>query len=750
MNSPFSKALHNLQQNPPSLKPAQEPSVDLATEQETSLPQPENDLSPLTKQRENGPPPIAVGEEPKAVDDAGEEIGGEVERDAANKSEVGEGEVGEGEVGEGEANGGADDGQMNDGRVNDGELINPTSIADIAASEFPDAGGCFDTAQDFSGVTFESDKTPRMPATVNDVTATATGAIIAKIMQRKLNSGQPESDEFAPRIQELPESAEDGSQGKDQLGGKKEVAVSTIVVETNIVQPAPKSTADDANLQPRTSRGKRVIVNEDELLRASRDRLVIVPRGNNLVIEKGSGFGQSEAAFAEAPPEAPVRHVTAMAVPALEAPVHHEIAPNPIKVPKPPSSSLHPVEDLENAFAAPQDQHIPLRSIEPSESTLEDQWNDREEVPAWEKEDFTTPPVTSDEVQTEHRPLGELDFKLDDVGFEVSVPEKQTDGGKQKTCPEPFSEEEFAAHYPELAHFAAGGVEQDETASSPSETSESNADSWLPDSPSDVATSPEPPLDEDEAGFGFRDNVDDSDWTLPHVADAQTRVSNRPAEPIPAIVDPTEFERQIARRLSDPIMHKEFELLATNLSARLDRALGTTIAISHIDEHDYAEQVITAVGTLLAQLGHRTLIVDADVEDGTLSRRLGHEASEGFGEACDRHQLWQHICKPTSIPGLSFLPAGTCVDDRFLEPTRLRRLFTDFSKGPYSAILLSVGQVSDGSPSALCEVSDISHVVVRLGCTERKLAQDLILNSGIRFHGCIVTNVATESLATSV
>ena len=95
--------------------------------------------------------------------------------------------------------------------------------------------------------------------------------------------------------------------------------------------------------------------------------------------------------------------------------------------------------------------------------------------------------------------------------------------------------------------------------------------------------------------------------------------------------------------------------------------------------------------------------------------------------------------------GVFFLPAGSCADPSLLEPGRLQRLFVEFSRGPFSVVLIYAGDVSEYRTRAMCEAADEAFVLVRLGRTDRAEAQQRIRHSQIDFDGCIVTNATRHA-----
>ncbi|MFH1884652.1 MAG: AAA family ATPase [Planctomycetota bacterium] len=121
------------------------------------------------------------------------------------------------------------------------------------------------------------------------------------------------------------------------------------------------------------------------------------------------------------------------------------------------------------------------------------------------------------------------------------------------------------------------------------------------------------------------------------------------------------------RRASDdevsPAMIESIRFVRTALLSRLDGQGSTTVLVTSADAGTGKTTFTMMLGKSLAQAGKKVLMMDADFQKMTLTKRLNLSDKSGFVESlrCRSIATW-HIF-PTETSGLSIMPAGNRGDD---------------------------------------------------------------------------------------
>jgi tyrosine-protein kinase Etk/Wzc len=121
------------------------------------------------------------------------------------------------------------------------------------------------------------------------------------------------------------------------------------------------------------------------------------------------------------------------------------------------------------------------------------------------------------------------------------------------------------------------------------------------------------------------------------------------------------------RRASDdevsPAMIESIRFVRTALLSRLDGQGSTTVLVTSADAGTGKSTFTMMLGKSLAQAGKKVLVIDADFQKMTLTKRFNLSDKSGFMESlCCRSVDKRHIF-PTETSGLSIVPAGKRGDD---------------------------------------------------------------------------------------
>src|SRR5262249_49949648 len=136
------------------------------------------------------------------------------------------------------------------------------------------------------------------------------------------------------------------------------------------------------------------------------------------------------------------------------------------------------------------------------------------------------------------------------------------------------------------------------------------------------------------------------------------------------------------------------------------------------------------------------LVMDADVGRQKLTAALDYGREAGLTELLQNDAAPRASCRPTAVPGLSFLPAGLARRaDLTTTSSRLdaiyRQLATDFSY-----VLIDGGRSDEMAAAVLARLAEATYFVVQLGAVEMGAAQAALRDfraTGARVLGCIAT-----------
>jgi len=121
------------------------------------------------------------------------------------------------------------------------------------------------------------------------------------------------------------------------------------------------------------------------------------------------------------------------------------------------------------------------------------------------------------------------------------------------------------------------------------------------------------------------------------------------------------------RRSSDdevsPAMIESIRFVRTALLSRLDGQGSTTVLVTSANSGTGKTTFTMMLGKSLAQAGKKVLMMDADFQKMTLTKRLDLPDKSGFIESLRRRSIDKRHIFPTETSGLSIVPAGKQGDD---------------------------------------------------------------------------------------
>jgi len=112
-----------------------------------------------------------------------------------------------------------------------------------------------------------------------------------------------------------------------------------------------------------------------------------------------------------------------------------------------------------------------------------------------------------------------------------------------------------------------------------------------------------------------------------------------------------------------PAMIESIRFVRTALLSRLDGQSSTTVLVTSADVGTGKTTFTMMLGKSLAQAGKKVLMMDADFQKMTLTKRFNLPDKSGFIESLRRRSIDKRHIFPTETSGLSIVPAGKRGDD---------------------------------------------------------------------------------------
>jgi capsular exopolysaccharide synthesis family protein len=157
-----------------------------------------------------------------------------------------------------------------------------------------------------------------------------------------------------------------------------------------------------------------------------------------------------------------------------------------------------------------------------------------------------------------------------------------------------------------------------------------------------------------------------------------------------------------------------------------------------------------SLGTVLAQAGARTLIIDCDLRRPRIGKAFGVRAAAGLTNVLLGDVRVEDVVQTTEVPNLSLLTSGPIPPNpaELLDGEHFRRLL-DYLSEHYDRVLIdSPPAVPVTDPAILATAVDGVVLVVRHSATSRdavKRAAKHILDVGGRIIGVVLNDIDTTA-----
>jgi len=112
------------------------------------------------------------------------------------------------------------------------------------------------------------------------------------------------------------------------------------------------------------------------------------------------------------------------------------------------------------------------------------------------------------------------------------------------------------------------------------------------------------------------------------------------------------------RSSESPLMVESIRIVRTALLERLDGSGGNSVLITSSSSRSGKTSVAIQLARSLAQVGKRTLLVEADLRRADLAARLGLQARIGLARLLTNGITDRDVIVPSEVPRLDVLPAG--------------------------------------------------------------------------------------------
>jgi succinoglycan biosynthesis transport protein ExoP len=228
------------------------------------------------------------------------------------------------------------------------------------------------------------------------------------------------------------------------------------------------------------------------------------------------------------------------------------------------------------------------------------------------------------------------------------------------------------------------------------------------------------------------------------------------------IKDPDEIERYLHLDFltAVPRYTDETEHLVTEAYQNLRTALifgrvddgGQVVLITSSVPEEGKTTTLVSVAKLLAGAGEKTLVVDFDLRRASLHHRLRFTREPGITDFFVRHEPLESLIRPTGVPNLFALPAGTlppsppAILTRRALPELLERL-----RGEYEWILLDsppLASVTDGL--LLARHADLVVMVIQHNAVDKRVVKrslTALRKVTSRLMGAVLNGVDVKSHA---
>jgi capsular exopolysaccharide synthesis family protein len=189
-----------------------------------------------------------------------------------------------------------------------------------------------------------------------------------------------------------------------------------------------------------------------------------------------------------------------------------------------------------------------------------------------------------------------------------------------------------------------------------------------------------------------------------------------------------------------------FRVIRLNVSHAHGTAGPMVVAITSPEPEDGKSFVVANLAMAFSGMGHRTLVIDADVRRGSQHRLLGGARKPGLADYLAGHSSIQEVVQDTTHKSLSRIASGTRRQDgpELLQSRAMSVLLAQMRKN-FDVILVDTPPLAAcADPLALGTITGNMVLVVRTGTTDRSLTEwrlDALDRLPIRLLGAILNDV---------
>lgn len=175
------------------------------------------------------------------------------------------------------------------------------------------------------------------------------------------------------------------------------------------------------------------------------------------------------------------------------------------------------------------------------------------------------------------------------------------------------------------------------------------------------------------------------------------------------------------------------------------------VTISSAGARDGKTFVSTNLALAFADLGPRTLVVDADIRRGTVHKRFNGIRIPGLTDYLMGQATWRQIIQPAAVGSVDFIASGTRIQrgPELLQSDAMSSLVARL-RAEYDVILIDCSPLAAGvDPLVLGTLTGNLLLVIRTGETDRALLEhklDLLEPLPIRLLGAVVNGVRASGV----
>jgi tyrosine-protein kinase Etk/Wzc len=211
-------------------------------------------------------------------------------------------------------------------------------------------------------------------------------------------------------------------------------------------------------------------------------------------------------------------------------------------------------------------------------------------------------------------------------------------------------------------------------------------------------------------------------------------------------------ERLISHHLPKSPISEAYRILRTNLQFLNPDAPLKTILVTSSGPSEGKTTTASNLAITMAQVGSRTLIVDADLRRPMVNGVFGIPQEPGLTELLVKGGDLQKAMVSTDIENLFILPAGTIPPNpsELLSSQKMKHLIQEMKKCCDLVILDCPPVITVTDAAVLAAEADCVVLVVQSGKTDREAARrakTLLLNVKARIAGTVLNNISSDMLA---